>query len=371
MSIYWILVLLILLLGMIMPQEGKSRKRYIVIMCSVHAFVCGFKYMYLTGDLRKYASIFYKLPNYGLFSPQGLNEGSNPLWSLFMNIVSRISGGDFQLFLILIAFFTEICVAFIIYRHSTKPWFSYLVWDCMSFYIYGFSAIKQAVAMAIILIAGEGILENSRKKFYLATVIAGLFHFPAFALLPAYWITKRKISKNIVFGYLITIVLIFLFRVPIVNFMTSFYYEDVGFIIGDQSRLGGRFIVLLLIVFAGVLLKGFDDNKFNKLFLLMGIAAVFQLFSMYDNIFTRFADYYLQFSIIYIPMLCYDSVEYCNMSNQSFSNGVLQLGEKEKKFVALVLVLILVWWYWKTCLGNTITYDADNYLNFRFMWDVQ
>ena len=56
MSIYWILVAVVIGMGLIMPQEGYYRKYYVGIMAVLHAFVCGFRYMYLTGDLRNYAA---------------------------------------------------------------------------------------------------------------------------------------------------------------------------------------------------------------------------------------------------------------------------------------------------------------------------
>ena len=57
MSIYWIIVALVIVLGMVMPQQGIKRKYYIIIMAIIHAFVCGFRYQYLTGDLQTYHNV--------------------------------------------------------------------------------------------------------------------------------------------------------------------------------------------------------------------------------------------------------------------------------------------------------------------------
>lgn len=166
MNVYWIIVVLIIMLGMIMPQQGYRRKIYIVVMAVIHSFVCGFRYMYLTGDLRKYAWDYGEMVNYGWFSDSVFHEGRNAGFYWLMKFVSSITDGNFQIFLILLAIITEFIVAVLIYRYSPMPWLSYLVWNCMGFYVAGFSLIKQTLAMAIIMCAMMCIFEKRIVGFF-------------------------------------------------------------------------------------------------------------------------------------------------------------------------------------------------------------
>ena len=43
----------------------NKEKIYIIIMAIIHAFVCGFRYQYLTGDLQTYHNVYVTLPQYG------------------------------------------------------------------------------------------------------------------------------------------------------------------------------------------------------------------------------------------------------------------------------------------------------------------
>ena len=61
MSMYWIVVIIVLAFGMVMPQEGPQRKYYIILMNILHTFVCAFRYQYLTGDLIKYHTTYRHL----------------------------------------------------------------------------------------------------------------------------------------------------------------------------------------------------------------------------------------------------------------------------------------------------------------------
>ena len=49
---------------------------------------------------------------------------------------------------------------------------------------------------------------------------------------------------------------------------------------------------------------------------------------------------------------------------------VFLFNRKSIKIIIILLTLILVWWYYRTTLSVTISNEIDNYLNFRFMWDV-
>ena len=76
-SIYMIIVAATLILGYVMPQTGKQRKYYIILMAAIHVFVSGFRYQFLSGDLMKYHSSFQYFAGQGWFSEAIWNEGKN------------------------------------------------------------------------------------------------------------------------------------------------------------------------------------------------------------------------------------------------------------------------------------------------------
>lgn len=372
MSIYWIIVIMVIAFGIILPQYGMRKKYYITLMAIVHAFVCGFKYMYLTGDLRKYAWTYYTFESSGWVSEKVLNGGKNTGWFLLMKLFSTLSHGNFQTFLIFLAIIVEIILAVFIYKYSPCPWMSYLVWNCMGFYVtYGFNAIKQGLAMSIILISVMAILEHKPKKFLVSTLIAGFVHFPALAFLPAYWIAHRKVSTKLILQYFVIIAGLYLLKSQIVHFMSSVYYEEDTFV-ESTANVGGRFWVIVLILFSGFVIKGFQEKNFQILFNLIVIATIFQMFASYDNVFTRFSDYYLQVLVIYLPMLLYkqENIEYVHRKNVWNQGALLVLSNMSIKIGIVMLTVVLIWWYNRTCLGNVVSTVQDNYLDFRFMWDV-
>lgn len=366
-KVYYYMVAAVLGFAIFLPQHGRQKKIYIVLMAALHTFVCGWRYMYLTGDLMKYSGQYMRTyPSNGWFSEQVFDGGRNFGFAWLSKFLSQVSNGDFQLLLIFIAVITEIAVAVIIFRYSPAPWFSYLLWDCFGFYIFGFSAIKQALAMGLLMFAFTGIMEEKPRKFLLWTILAGCIHTPALVFLPAYWLAKSKLSLHKLMIYILSAGLIYMFRTQIVSFISEFYYEDASYMLND--RLGGRFMMIAALLIAGIILCGFSGKNFTRLFNLIVVAAILQMFSGFDNIFTRLTDYYFQFLILYLPMMFYPEKDQTLTGGYQIRHIVLT---RQQRFAAIFCVVCLaLLYYYTTNLNVTIANEIDNYLNYRFCWEV-
>ena len=96
-EIYWFIVIAVILLGLVMPQQGVNRKYYITIMCIIHSFICGFRYHNLTGDLIVYHTTYSSLANYGWLSEEVIQGGRNSGFYLFMKLVATLSNYNYQI----------------------------------------------------------------------------------------------------------------------------------------------------------------------------------------------------------------------------------------------------------------------------------
>lgn len=367
MSIYLIIVAITIVFGFLMPQEGKKRKNYIILMALIHTFVCAFRYNHLTGDLMKYHWTFLQLADADWFSQDVLQGGRNSGFFLLNKLIYHLFGGEFQWVLIIIAIVIEIAVALLIYRYSPAPWLSYLVWNCMGFYVFGFSSIKQALAMAFLMFAMIGILEKRPKLFISMMICAGLIHVPSLIFLPAYFLAHRQVSGKTILIYLIAGALLYVFKNQFVEFIRTFYYEDDE-VFTYTGNLGGRFFLLLLFALCGVLLRGLDSQEFEALFHMMAVATILQMLAGFDNIFTRLTDYYFQFSVLYIPMLFYHGTE---TRRPAALTALFPFNRRSRQLLAALVCVFLIWFYYITSIGVDIAYATDDYTNFRFMWEVK
>lgn len=361
---YYLLLVAIIALGVLMPQGSKDRKQYIAVMAVLHSLLSGLRHQYLTGDMQSYCYKYWRTLNEGWFSEEIFQEGRNFGFNWLLKFFSTLSDGEFQVFLLVSAVFIEAVVAYLIYKYSPLPWFSFLVWNCIGFYSFGFSAIKQSIAMGFIMVAFIGIMEEKPKLFATFTILAGLIHAPALIFLPAYFLSKQKFTLRTLIIYICGAAAVFINKNKIVELMKEFYYEDKIF--GDDSGLGGRFILIVLFIIAGFALKGFNGKYFSKVANLIVVAAILQMFSGFDNVFTRLTDYYLQFLIIFIPLA------FGNYTDEKFadvSEGIrLDIPPRLKFIIIIFLSAFLVWFYSKYILGVYII-PVDDYTNYRFFWE--
>lgn len=342
----WYLCLLgaVALLSRLLP-----RKSYIWAMAGLQGLLLALRHPHLTGDLMKYHWLFS--------SGNPLSDWKNPGFSLLMFGFSKISGDDFQLFLVFLALMVSLAVGITLNRFCPRPWLGFWVWNCLGFYIGAFSAIKQGLAMAMILLAHGGLEEGKFRKFLVFVGLAGIIHLPALIFLPAFFLTRFRFDGKMAAAYLVMGAVLWLLRGPAAELLASWYPAELP---GAAARPGGRFFLMVLILAAGIFLRGTGDPAFSRLAHLMACAALLQLLAVYGNLFTRLADYYFQFSILFIPHI----FEAPNGAILPFS------GENRRIFRALAAVCLAAFYY-AACLHADPAYSRDNYVNYQFFWEIR
>ena len=365
---YMLMVAAVLLFGAIMPQKGPKRIWYIILMTVIHTVLCGFRWQFLTGDLHKYYWNYFACGGYAWFSPELWAQGRNFGFYYFNKIIYTLFGEEQQALLVSIALIVHVALAIVVYRYSPVPWFSYLIWNCMGFYIFGFSAIKQALAMAFVMLAFIGIAEKKFGLYLLMMAIAGAVHMPSLVFLPAYWLTRLKVKPTVIVLYVLLGVLVFLFKDQFVAFIRSFYYEDdeVWFHTGE---IGSRTIMIIGFALFGLFFRGFQDPVVEKLFHILAVSAIFQMLAGFDNIFTRMADYYFQMAVLYLPLTFYTR-ENVRLQPKALS-AVFPFNRRSMVLLSVRVVAFALWFYWTYNINITIGYSVDNYLNYRSMWDMR
>lgn len=158
--------------------------------------------------------------------------------------------------------------------------------------------------MAFVTLAFDMIVEKRPIRFVLLVIIAFLFHAPALIFLPAYWIASMRVGKGYLFLLVAMLAFTYYFRDAILELMLQFYETDIK----DTQRdfLANKVLIMIAIVVAAMILRPpvqKEDRIYNILLQFMGIAIVLQTFSSYNNTFERLANYYFQFSVVFIPLV--------------------------------------------------------------------
>lgn len=311
MSIYTLLVAMILATALLMRGYQQGNKRYIIVACLLLFTVYGLRNTFVIGGdtTSSYLHMFQRLSGYSWSDVRGLGGGFNTGFYLFAKAFYDLTGGDYQLFVSCIAGFFTICFGFLIYRYSPNPLQSILYHFGLLYFTFYFSVLKQSIAMAFLLLSFDCMIRGKTIKHFLLILIAAQFHFPAYVFFAAYPIYRMRIGRNYLVFLAALLAVTFVLRNQLINLMLSLYkdMEDSTSLVdlGGVTFLRTKSLIMIAIVAAAVVLRKPkpEDKLYSTLLGFMGVAIVFQTFCGYNNIFERLADYYFQFSVLFIPMV--------------------------------------------------------------------
>lgn len=341
MTVYHWLVVLVLVLALLMHGERKRNLSYILIAAALMYGVYGLRDVYTVG-IDTASSYLHQFESMEETKKEDLSDISDWLgiseddsdkreghsrhflFEWLMKYGYDWTGGDYQLFISLICLFIMIVFAHFVFRHSPSPVQSILLYFGLLFFTFNISALKQSIAMSFILLAMDAVIDRKLLRFLILTAIASTFHFPALVFLPAYWIAGMKPGRSYLILLAAAFLVTYLMRDQMVEWMTDTYETTIT----DTGRnfLANKVIIMIVILVAAVVIRPptSEDHAYSTFLLLVGIAAVIQTFSSYNNTFERLADYYFQVSVVFIPMVFED----VNFKRRHLSEHELELVQK-------------------------------------------
>lgn len=307
MNAYMIMAVSVLLLALLMRGDLPKNKRYIIWACLLMFAVYGLRDAYSVGNdsSTSYLHLFQRMKDTTLKELRtNADLNDNLGWYLFAKLGYVALNGDYQLFITIISAFVIYVFGRFIYRYSVSPVQSFVYYWGLWFYTFNFSALKQSIAMSLILLAFDAVLERKLLRFLIIVFLAMQFHFPAAIFLPAYFLIKLNPRRGFLVFVASAFLVVFFWRDEIMNFMLQFYYEGESFAGEDRFLTGKVTVMLLLVLFALFFKPPQKDNiVYSASLQFVAIATVIQLFSVYNNVFERLADYYFQFSVIFVPFI--------------------------------------------------------------------
>lgn len=308
MHIYIINIVLILFLGIIFLDrfKGKHAKKIYCALVTVQlGFIAGLRSTSVGPDSSNYAWLFKKDSTMDigdiLFKPTDLEKG----YLLLEHAVSRVSTDSTALFLV-IAFFFTVVVARCIYKNSSEPCLSFVLFVTLGFFTFSMTGLRQTVAMGVTLLGFEFIKKKKLLPFLTTVGIASLFHLSSAIFLPAYFIAHKRITKSYVLMAAVAIPAAYVFKGPVFSFLSR--VSGYGY---DPFGNEGPYILITMMI--GVFLGAFiqresviernPDNIIYYNFSLFSI--VFAMLTFINPSALRVAYYYHIYLILFIPEIIF------------------------------------------------------------------
>jgi len=257
--------------------------------------------------------------------------------------------GEYRFFLFIIAVAYVGSVSLLIARYSMSPMLSFVFFITMGYYTFSLSALRQTIALAIIMLAVQHIAKRRLGSFLLTVLFAALFHLSAIVFLPAYFFGSRKLTFR---DLAIISALGFLWLFMAGN-LTELVAPPLMTWVGrfaTPTATGGwgllSLIVFLIVMGMVYRVKLASTQSVNSIFfyLLFVALLVFPL-ARWNPVFFRLLHYFMITSIIYIP------------------NLVISIKQREVRWAVLILVLGVTTFnfFWEIVPTNQLSF-------YRFFW---
>lgn len=278
-------------------SQRQKDKAFLFISFFILTFFSAFRGKEVGTDTDAYMDIFLKYV-YGYSDPH-----SEVGYSLFNQFLSYISTNP-QAIIIASSIIINLGFMHFIYHNSKNAWISVYIYVTLFYYFYSFNAMRQFIAISIVLFAWNFLKNGKIIRFILIVLLASTFHTTALIsfLLIFVYLWRRSI-KLIPFIVLSTVVAVF-GTSAIFNFVADFFprYAIYSETAGERGLGGIMPVILYFTIFIALyILREKGDQEYNMILNIAAICAAFGILSYFNFLFYRPAFFFNVFSIIFIP----------------------------------------------------------------------
>lgn len=362
--IYIFCLIFIIVLGVIFnsknTKSNKNKKIFLILSFFILTFIAAFRSYNVGVDTKQYYHAFIKTI-YLDFSNLNLLRYEFG-FSLLCKILSNINNNP-QILIIVSSIFINFAVAKFIYKNSTNVYISTIMYIVFNFFFAYMNIMRQAIAIAILLIGYEKLKEKKYIKYSLYIFIATLFHGSSVLALLLIPISKMKYNKRNLLIVFISVFLCFIFGKNIfllIARLSPRLFEYVGGSFDAENYFGAliessiyfvTFIFGLYCLSANKLkneyLKFKDNINLNTK--IVAMALIISVMVMRVSIFNRFLPLFSIYLIIWIP----DFLSCVSNKNRTF-------------YTTLLLIFYIAYF----CIVMIYRPEWYGVLPYSFFWEI-
>lgn len=325
-------------------------------------FILGFRYQFVGTDTVNYYNNFKQI-SYISFG-EIFNGSYNDLGYVLLEWIGSRCHIEFQYFIMILAFFDIMVIAFMIERYSEHIFMSWILFVSLGFYGLYFNIMRQALAMSLLFLAFHFLYENKMSISILFYLFASSVHSTALMFGIIYILFKVHISVRNIAVLLFCVILFYIFRANIARiFMDLFrsgrYMEEWDSTLGSVGAL--FFIICICIVLIFLTNPPWkSEDSICRLYLSILLAAAgVQMFSAVSFVFTRLNQHFLQFIVICLPY----TLKNINGIKITFPQTQWKYFYK---FMIVLMIIMCCAYYLPGISGETA---HDGILPYYFMWE--
>lgn len=265
MTAYIIFLLVVLLLSWgITKNYGGNKILYWILLLLALVLFEGLRDMSVGTDTGGYSRSFmygrgWMGKNYDFSNLKFLLD--EPLFAL-VNRVGLLFSSNYAGLLITTALIHAICAMYSIKENSMNLIASLFAFITLAFYLFGFAAIRQSIALCIYMLSFKYLYSRQFWRYCGVVIVAALCHKSVIVAIPVYFIANMRFSKK-------TVAIIFLSGIIIGILMP--YLLEIGSSVEDRygyylkNVRGGEMLMLFAVCLAAFFIYARKDISEDSL----------------------------------------------------------------------------------------------------------
>lgn len=283
MNVFWIVIILLSAVYFCVDENRHSQKWWYISLCTLLLVLTCIRNVDIGYDSRVYADYFLWFRDADMKS--SLKRGFEPGYVLLNKFIGYFTGSE-QVFIAVLGILTLIPLFLFIWKKSTNPILSLLIFVVMEHWFSVMGIFRQWCAVAILTLSYDCIIKRKLFPFLVCVIIAFTFHQTALFFLPLYFLYPVRITPFKVLLCMTVAVVVGLLSDQIVDVISLFARNELlDNVDGGMTYL----LVLWMIVIAIILIAGpiinSKDMKLNYMALIY--SAVIQPLSLSYSGFAR------------------------------------------------------------------------------------
>lgn len=217
---------------------------------------------------------------------------------IFLNkLVALFSGGNRQVFLAVCALGSLLPVAYMVYRDSDTPAFSFLIYMGLPVFLLLYSGLRQSLAIGLTFLSIRFIQKRKPIPFLLLVLAASQLHYSAYLFLLAYPVYYLRMNTSLRVVSVFALPVVFLLRYPIFSVLSKLVKQNAA--IEDNGAIT-LFLVFFAIYFFCFLFtdESEEQNGYINLFFL---ACFCQAFGGVNSVALRVGYYFMMPLMLLLP----------------------------------------------------------------------
>jgi len=255
---------------------------------------------------------------------------------------------NYNLFLLIVAALSLIPIGFIIGKYSKIYFYSFLLfYSSILFHTLEFAALRQALALSLIVLSFHYIMKRNLKMYVPLLLIAFFFHKSSIIFFPCYWLYGIKLNKNTLYFWIVLLIFSGVLSKTIFTLLNSMWRTDYS--TTEMNAGGERFFTLTVVfTFIGLLnwkkIQNYPNIKVP--FLIYMISSLLWPLLNTNPALYRLQYYFDFFFCLYVP------------------NFVSILPKKSLLRILLIIMSIFAALYIILVMRTT-----DTYYPYNFFWE--